>query len=160
MSAEALAPTPDSVHDLAEFASHYSPATPEENLLISHAWRAWSHLQQIYALYEAIVAQRGIVALFNDDFARYKQLNRDLAQAERMWNRAIAAFWQARKRQGAAPPQRVQPAAPPPPEPPQPEPVAAAAPSSEPPTPPDQPPTGPAPRRRPMPWDSGAWDPR
>ncbi|MBS1873716.1 MAG: hypothetical protein JSU00_10900 [Acidobacteria bacterium] len=85
-----------------EFMRNYLPATQEEKLLITHACRAWMHLQDIEALIDVVTQGRGLFTLYTEHYDRYKQLNRDLSQAERMWNRAISAFWQARKRNSRA----------------------------------------------------------
>jgi hypothetical protein len=99
-----ISPVPDSVANLDfyrtrdEFMHAYVPATPEERLLITQACRAWMHLQDIYNLRNSITAEKGLLGLFNEDYDKYKQLMRNLAEAERMWRNAIQEFQRARRR--------------------------------------------------------------
>lgn len=118
MPAQAAAASYDVPSTLADFLAYYTPSTPEENLLIVHAQRAWRHLEQMHELIDAVTAGKGLFSLYTDEYARYKQLSRDLNQADRMWNRAINAFWQARRRGASTQPApRPQPISPPAPSP-------------------------------------------
>ncbi|MBS1872429.1 MAG: hypothetical protein JSU00_04390 [Acidobacteria bacterium] len=85
-----------------EFMRNLLPATQEEKLLATRAARAWMHLEDIEALIDAVTEGRGLFSLYTDHYDRYKQLNRDLHQADAMWSRAMNAFHRARKRNGAA----------------------------------------------------------
>jgi hypothetical protein len=99
-----IPPVPDSVENLEyyrtrdDFMRAYVPATPEEKLLITQACRAWMHLQDFYNLRDSLIAGKGLLGLFNEDYDKYKQLMRDLAAAERMWRNAIQEFQRARRR--------------------------------------------------------------
>ena len=81
-----------------DFMRQLLPATQEEKLLATRVARAWMHLQDIEELIDVVTEGRGLVALYTEQYDRYKQLNRDLNQAERMWRGAMSAFNQARRR--------------------------------------------------------------
>ena len=103
MPAAAVAPNPESRMTREEFLRTYTPATPEETLLATHAWRSWTHLQDMFDLRDALVSSIGLAKFFTEQQSRYKQLMRDLNQAERAWRNAIEAFWKARRRVPARP---------------------------------------------------------
>ncbi len=81
-----------------DFMRTYVPATDEERLLVTQIARAWLHLQKFYTFRDQIVAEKGLSGLFFEDYDRYKQLMRNLAEAERMWRYAVQELSRARRR--------------------------------------------------------------
>lgn len=81
-----------------DFMRTYVPATDEERLLVTQLTRAWLHLQEFYVFRDQIVAEKGLSGLFFEDYDRYKQLMRNLAEAERMWCHALQELNRARRR--------------------------------------------------------------
>jgi hypothetical protein len=81
-----------------DFFRAYNPVTEEERLLVTQIARAWVQLQEAFEFRADLTARLSLADLFENDFDRYKALNRAVSDAERMWRQAVVMFERARRR--------------------------------------------------------------